>query len=215
MKKLISLIALFTSLTTFASLKPCGESRIETKNLNWSKLSNLFVKTLVLDVDGVLCVGTSPSDPFAIKKLSYRDSTGTKRLFPYERLLRGAVVLIKDTDINLGAVIRKGRIMTLQMENIEKGKFKVHLNFLRNLAKFFTPKDHRRLTVKVDQDEQGNFSLYYKKKDLDFNGIEIHISAALNISKAVFLDGRRSLKSVSTKSLPKVSEILFFNENLN
>ena len=212
--KYLLFILLSFSLNSFAGLVPCGESKIESKNLYWQKLSDLYVRTLVVDVEGVLCVGSNRDNVFDIKKLSYRDSTGTKRLFPYQKLTRGAVVLIKDTNIDLGGVIRKGRIMTLQMEKMEHGKFKVHLNFLRNLAKFFTAKDHRRLTVRVDQNEKGNFYLFYKKPNLSFNGIAIHVSAALNISKAVFLNGKRSLKTVSTKSLPRVSEILFFNDQL-
>ena len=120
--KYLLFILLSFSMNSFAKLAPCGESNIESKNLHWQKLSNLYVKTLVVDVDGVLCVGSSRDNIFDIKKLSYRDSTGTKRLFPYQRLTRGAVVLIKDTDIDLGGVIRKGRIMTLQMEKLETWK---------------------------------------------------------------------------------------------
>lgn len=202
MKGLSIIFILIFSIKAFSS---CDEVSNDDPRFNWKSLTELKVITLIGDIDADLCIGF---DGESVEMISYRDNSGNNELFSVNDLLIGPLTLLTDKDITAGGIIRKGKIMTLLMEEIAPMKhYKLSLNFLRNLAKMPTKRDHRRLTVEVIKDLTGEFKSFYKIPENTFNQVEINITAALNINEAQFFEFGSFVQKIDTSSLTKIKDL--------
>lgn len=202
MKNLIIVLLTLLSLRSFSS---CEEVSSDVPRFNWKALTELKVVTLIGDIEANLCIGFDGEN---VKMISYQDDSGNNELFPVSDLLVGPLTLLTDDDITAGGIIRKGKIMTLLMEEVNPmNHYKLSLNFLRNLAKMPTKRDHRRLTVEVMKDEYGEFKSFYQNPENTFNQVEINITAALNINEAQLFEYGSFVQKIETSSLKKIKDL--------
>jgi hypothetical protein len=202
MKKYILLLAIIFSLKSYSA---CEDISSDVPRFEWKNLTELTVTTLIGNIEANLCLGFSGEE---VQMISYRDDSGNNEMFPVTDLLVGPLTLLTDEDISAGGILRKGKIMTLVMEEVVAlNHYKLSLNFLRNLAKMPTKRDHRRLTVEVKKDETGEYKSYYKTEDKTFNQVEINITAGLNINEAQLFEYGSFIQKIETSGLPKIKDL--------
>jgi hypothetical protein len=202
MKNSILFFFLFMSLESYGS---CEQLSSDIPRFNWKNLTELNVKTLIGDVDADLCIGFSDGQA---ELISYQDDSGNNELFPVSELLIGPLTLLTDEDISAGGIIRKGKIMTLLLEEIvPENHYKLSLNFLRNLAKIPTRRDHRRLTVEIKKDDLGEFKSFFNTIETTFNQVEINITASLKINEVTFYEFGSFVQKIETISLKKIKDL--------
>ena len=203
MKGLIFLLGFIVSIPSF-SMSTCEEFTTQYHGHRWEKLTQLYVRTIISDIEAKLCVGFLDDK---IDLISYEDDSGNKEIFTVEDLLVGPLTLLTDQDISVGGILRSGKIMTMVMKEVEPQKrYQLSLNFLRNLAKIPTKRDHRRLTVEVTREDYRIVSFYKNQSD-SFNEVEINISSALNINEAKLYEYGSLVKELKTTSLPKIKDL--------
>ena len=204
MKGLIFLFALIISARGY-SISSCEELTVQHQNHRWEKLTQLYVRTIITDIEAKLCVGFSDDK---VDLISYEDDSGNKEIFTVEDLLVGPLTLLTDEDISVGGILKSGKIMTMVMNEIEpQRRYQLSLNFLRNLAKIPLKRDHRRLTVEVARDESDRIVSFYKTQSDSFNEVEINISSALNINEARLFEYGSLVKELKTTNLPKIKDL--------
>jgi hypothetical protein len=169
-------------------------------------LTQLFVRTIISDIEAKLCVGFDENNE--VDLISYEDDSGNKEVYPVEDLLIGPLTLLTDEDISVGGILKSGKIMTMVMKELESQKsYQLSLNFLRNLAKIPLKRDHRRLTVEVIRNDEDRIVSFYNDPLDSFNEVEINISSALNINEARLFDYGSLVKELKTVSLPKIEDL--------
>ena len=204
MKRIICILGFLLAFESNAQMT-CDQQRDNFPNLNWEKLTDLTVITIIQNLEASLCLGRNGE---VIELISYEDSSGNKDTFEIGELLKGPLVLLTDEDINVGGIIKKGKIMTLLMNEITLNKhYKLSLNFLRNLAVVPTNRDFRRLTVDVYENYRGKLRGYYREKENSFDHVEINVSALLNINEATIFEYGSVVKTLKTKNLPIIDEL--------
>ena len=204
MKGFIFLLSLIFSMSTF-SLDDC-QITTQYNEHRWEKLTQLFVRTIISDIEAKLCVGFNEKSE--VDLISYEDDSGNKEVFTVEDLLIGPLTLLTDEDISVGGILKSGKIMTMVMKELESQKsYQLSLNFLRNLAKIPLKRDHRRLTVEVIRNDEDRIVSFYNNPLDSFNEVEINISSALNINEARLFDYGSLVKELKTVSLPKIQEL--------
>ena len=204
MKGLIFLFALIVSVPTY-SLSSCDELTGQYHEHRWEKLTQLYVRTIITDIEAKLCIGFTNDK---IDLISYEDDSGNKEIFPIEDLLLGPLTLLTDEDISVGGILKSGKIMTMVMKEIvPQARYQLSLNFLRNLAKIPLKRDHRQLTVEVKRNDDDRIVSFYKIQSDSFNEVEINISSALNINEAKLYEYGSLVKELKTTSLPKIKDL--------
>lgn len=214
MKSILIIISLFISINTYANNLPaCGQGSNDDAHLDWNKA--LDIKTVVAFIkdDAILCLANTPGNPFDIKYVIYRDSTGLEKKYKFSELENGTQTILTSDEITFG-VVKKGKIMTLQLQresigvNFSQGaRYKASLRFLRNLAKIpFDTKDHRILKVEIEQDNIGEF--YPRFNGTDFDQIQINISTPTLVIKEIDLLHNGNIdRTIITNNLLKVDEL--------
>lgn len=204
MKGFIFCLALIFSMSVF-SLDDCHVTAQYNEH-RWEKLTQLFVRTIISDIEAKLCVGFDENNE--VDLISYEDDSGNREVFTVEDLLVGPLTLLTDEDISVGGILKSGKIMTMVMKELESQKsYQLSLNFLRNLAKIPLKRDHRRLTVEVIRNDEDRIVSFYNDPLDSFNEVEINISSALNINEARLFDYGSLVKELKTVSLPKIEEL--------
>ena len=210
MKLFIAIILTLFSLSAFSAIEPCGEGQNESPEYNWVKAANITVVVIIEEIDALLCIGMNKKNSTKIEYVSYRDSWGLDRVYSFQDLTKGTVVLLKDTDINLG-VVRKGKIMSMKLTQLKQKdnllQFKIALRFLRNLAKMPTKRDHRELQVNMIQNSDGSLRAFYQTEDEDFNNLVIRIGPSLSINELDLKDFEIYRARIQTKELPKIPNL--------
>lgn len=213
MKKFIGFI--FTLIFVFnvqaKSLPVCGAGAQDDVTLDWSKAIDIKIEMAVVKEDAHLCLGNTPGNPFDVKFVIYRDTTGLEKKFKLEDLEARTQTILTSDEIDFG-VVKKGKIMTLQLQKETTDgtsglKYKASLRFLRNLAKVpFDSRDHRELKVLIVQDEVGDFFPYFN--GTEFDEIKIKISAPSLVIKEIDLNQNGNTdKTIITKNLLQVDEL--------
>jgi len=215
MKFTIVLLSIILTLSCFASdeVAPCGQGALDDPSLDWSKALDIKINFTVMQDEAILCLGNIPGTPINVKSVVYRDSTGLEKKFKLYDLEMGTQTIINSDEISFG-VIKKGKIMTLQLQreslglNYSEGiKYKASLRFLRNLAKVpFDSRDHRILEMDIDQTPTGEFYPIYK--GTEFNEIKINISVpSLHIKKIDLNVNGNIERTIVTKKLNEVRDL--------
>jgi len=215
MKKIIGIVyALIVSFSLHAKTLPvCGLGPNDDASLDWSKALDIKIEFALVKEDAHLCLGNTPGNPFDVKYVIYRDTTGLEKKFKLEDLESGTRTILSSDEIDFG-VVKKGKIMTLQLQRESLGtditdglRYKASLRFLRNLAKIpFDSRDHRELKVQITQDETGDFFPIYQ--GVEFDEIKIKISAPSLVIKEIDLNQNGNTdKTIVTKKLSTVNEL--------
>ena len=214
MKSILFIISLFISINIYANNLPaCGQGRNDDAHLDWNKAVDIKIEVAFIKDDAILCLANTPGNPFDIKYVIYRDSTGLEKKYKFSELENGTQTILTSDEITFG-VVKKGKIMTLQLQresigvNFSQGaRYKASLRFLRNLAKIpFDPKDHRILKVEIEQDNIGEF--YPRFNGTDFDQIKINISTPTLVIKEIDLLHNGNIdRTIITDNLLKVDEL--------
>lgn len=219
MKKLVLLVISVFCLQSYA-LTRCGDSQFD-KNysyLSWELAAQYQITSPYIVLSAIVCVGVDYGNG-SIKRLHYRDTSGSNKVFDFEDLKRKDTIIISRSDFPSAArlVTRNAQPLTLKVtsDKMKSGKryYTLDFKFIRNMARGFSSTDYRlmRVYAQVSTGSLGQTRVYLNqrrnqnRKGIFFNGVKLSVGADLKIKKLHFQDDYgKTLLTVSSYNFPRI-----------
>lgn len=212
--KLLSLLALFFSLNTFAQDSKCLQDvpDLGPGQGRWIYFLDYAAKSGFGDYDGYLCAEISPTSGIPNRVAVYSEGKVEATYLISDLNNEQVIFHSDDAPEEIQIVIRSGDLLTLKINEAfvlrnNDVRYKIEAKFLRNIGKGFGAKDYRKIQFTAHfsaANETFTNSYTTNSKDYIFDELGLNITTLPVAVNQILLSKDSSLVfAVNTNTLPK------------